>query len=40
MTNKEVKDMISDSYIENYGTGSEEELNKVLEKAFEQIAVV
>lgn len=40
MTNKEVKDMISDSYIENYGTGSEEELNKVLEDAFEKIALV
>ena len=40
MTNKEVKDMISDSYIENYGTNSEKELNKMLENAFEQIALV
>ena len=40
ITNKEVKDMISDSYIENYGTNSEKELNKMLENALEQIALV
>ena len=40
MINKEVKDMISDSYIENYGTNSEKELNKMLENALEQIALV
>lgn len=40
MTNKEVKDIISDSYIENYGTSSEEELNKILEDAFEKIVWV
>ena len=40
IVNKEVKDMISEAYVENYGTSSEEELNKMLETAFEKIAVV
>ena len=40
IVNKEVKDMISEAYVENYGTSSEEELNKILETAFDKIAVI
>ena len=39
MINKEVKDMISEAYVETYGTSSTEELNKVLEVEFEKICV-
>ena len=39
MINKEVKDMISEAYVETYGTSSTEELNKVLEAEFEKICV-
>ena len=39
MINKEVKDMISEAYVETYGTSSKEELNKVLEAEFEKICV-
>ena len=39
MINKEVKDMISEAYLETYGTSSTEELNKVLEAEFEKICV-
>jgi len=39
MINKEVKDMISEAYLDTYGTNSIEELNKVLEAEFEKICV-
>lgn len=39
MINKEVKDMISEAYVETSGTSSTEELNKVLETEFDRVCV-